>query len=67
MPSNEKWLFFFVFSIYQNLKMHGLKSNLIYSPSMYKKEITQAGYQAKKHPAQPVWSPILLRGKYLYG
>jgi hypothetical protein len=28
------------------------KNNLIYIPTVYKKEITQAGYQAKQHPAQ---------------
>jgi hypothetical protein len=34
------------------MKMHGLKSNLIYNPTVYRKEITQAGYQVTKHPAQ---------------
>jgi hypothetical protein len=29
--------------------MHGLKSNLIYSPTVYKREITQAVCQAMKH------------------
>jgi hypothetical protein len=32
--------------------MHGLKSKLIYSPTVLKKEITQEGYQATKHPTQ---------------
>jgi hypothetical protein len=43
--------FFCIFNILK-LKMHGLKNNLIYNPTVYKKEITQAGYQATKHPAQ---------------
>jgi hypothetical protein len=51
MPSNAKCMFFCIFNI-SKLKMHGLNSNLIYSPTMYKKEITQEGYQATKHPAQ---------------
>jgi hypothetical protein len=44
-------IFICIFNILK-LKMHGLKSNLIYSPTVYKKEITQAGYQATKHQAQ---------------
>ena len=44
-------IFFCIFDI-SKLKMHGLKSNLIYSPTVYKKETTQVGYQAMKHPAQ---------------
>jgi hypothetical protein len=51
MPNNEKCLFFCIFNI-SKLKMHGLKSNLIYRPIVYKKEITQAGYQVMKHLAQ---------------
>jgi hypothetical protein len=51
MPSNAKCLFFCIFNI-SKLKMHGLKIHLIYDPTMYKKEITQAGYQETKHPAQ---------------
>ena len=43
--------FFCIFNTLK-LKMHGLKSNLIYSPTVYKREITQAGYQAMKHLAQ---------------
>jgi hypothetical protein len=43
--------FFCIFNI-SKLKMHGLKSDLIYNPTVYKKEITQAEYQAIKHPAQ---------------
>ena len=43
--------FFCIFNILK-LKMHGLKNNLIYNPTVYKKEITQEGYQATKHPAQ---------------
>jgi hypothetical protein len=43
---------FFCISNISKLKMHGLKSNLIHSPTVYKKEITQAGYQATQHPTQ---------------
>ena len=51
MPSNAKCLFFCIFNI-SKLKMHGLKSNMIYSPTVYKREITQARYQEMKHPTQ---------------
>jgi hypothetical protein len=51
MPSNAKSLFFCIFNI-SKLKMHGLKTNFIYNPIVYKKEITQVGYQAIKHPSQ---------------
>jgi hypothetical protein len=51
MPSNAKCLFFCIFNILK-LKMYGLKSNLIYKPIMYKRKITQVGYQAAKHPTQ---------------
>ena len=51
MPSNAKCLFFCIFNI-SKLKMHRLKSNLTYIPTMYKKEITQAGYKATKHLVQ---------------
>jgi len=44
----------YVFCIFNisKLKMHGLKSNLIYKPTVYKRKTTQAGYQAAKHPNQ---------------
>jgi hypothetical protein len=51
MPRNAKCLLFCIFNI-SKLKMHGMKSNLIYRPNVYKIEINQAGYQAMKHPTQ---------------
>ena len=45
MPSNAKCLFFSIFNILK-LKMHGLKSILIYKPIVYKRKTTQAGYSA---------------------
>ena len=51
MPSNAKCLFFCIFNI-SKIKMHGLKSNLIYKPIVYKRKITQAGYQEANHIAQ---------------
>ena len=42
---------FCIFNI-SELKMHGLKNNLIYKPTVYKTKTTQAEYQAAKHLAQ---------------
>jgi hypothetical protein len=50
MPSNAKCLFFCIFNI-SKLKMHGLKSNLIYSPTVYKKR--QLKKDTKQQNTQP--------------
>ena len=45
--------YFFLYFQYIETKNAWIeRNNLIYSPTVYKKETTQAGYQATKHPAQ---------------
>jgi hypothetical protein len=63
MPSNAKCLFFFCIFNILKLKMHGLKSNLIYKPIVYKRKTTQAGYSA---PSTIPYSGLYGHGLFHY-
>jgi hypothetical protein len=52
--------FFCIFNILK-LKMHGLKINLIYKPTVYKRKTTQAGYNAPSTiPYHGLYGPVYL-------
>jgi hypothetical protein len=51
IPSNAKCLFFFCIFNISKPKMHGLKSNLIYSPTVYKKRDNSSRISSNETPS----------------